>query len=185
MAASIQVKRGATAKVAAYTPLSGELVLDTTTNKLYAGDGSTAGGNQIVASRKGVTDGTDAATGEVGELISNQTSGTSVTSGTAFNATSISLTPGDWDVTGVIRFDPSAAVLTVAVGGVTPTSATQPGFPYAAQSSFGSASSTQQMPVPTRRVSITANTTFYLVGVATFGSGTVTANGFLRARRVR
>lgn len=47
MAASIQVKRGTTAKVAAYTPLSGELVLDTTTNKLIAGDGSTAGGKPL------------------------------------------------------------------------------------------------------------------------------------------
>ncbi|MGL3999860.1 hypothetical protein ACR3LR_08575 [Pantoea eucalypti] len=44
MATSIQIKRGATAKVAAYTPLNGELVLDTTKNSLVAGDGSTAGG---------------------------------------------------------------------------------------------------------------------------------------------
>lgn len=44
MATSIQIKRGVTAKVAAYTPMSGELVLDTTKVSLVAGDGQTLGG---------------------------------------------------------------------------------------------------------------------------------------------
>lgn len=44
---TILVKRGATASVAAATPAAGELVLDTTTGQLYAGDGATAGGRQV------------------------------------------------------------------------------------------------------------------------------------------
>lgn len=45
MATLLQLKRGVTAKVQAYTPLEGELVLDTTTKELRVGDGTTPGGN--------------------------------------------------------------------------------------------------------------------------------------------
>lgn len=45
MATVLQLKRGVTAKVQAYTPLEGELVLDTTTKELRVGDGTTPGGN--------------------------------------------------------------------------------------------------------------------------------------------
>lgn len=44
---TFQIKRGTTAKVAAYTPGSGELVLDTDTRRLVIGDGSTVGGVDI------------------------------------------------------------------------------------------------------------------------------------------
>jgi hypothetical protein len=184
MAASIQVKRGATAKVAAYTPLSGELVLDTTTNKLYAGDGSTAGGNQIVGSKKGVTDGSDAAAGEVGEIISNTVSGVSLTNSTQTNITSITLTAGDWNIEGVGRIDTSTAPLTLMSVSTNTVSATIAGFPYTAQLSLPSAQSNQQMPAPSRRMSITASTTIYLVMYAAFASGTATAQGYIKARRV-
>ncbi|MEN4830058.1 hypothetical protein [Pantoea vagans] len=185
MAASIQVKRGATAKVAAYTPLSGELVLDTTTNKLYAGDGSTAGGNQIVASRKGVTDGTDAATGELGEIISNTASGVSITTATETNLTSITLSAGDWEVEAVARADTSTAPITLIWASINTASATMAGFPYATQLSIPSSQSNQQIPTPRRRLTLTASTVIYLVAQVTFASGTVTGQGFIKARRVR
>lgn len=44
---ALQLKRGVTAKVQAYTPRAGELVLDTTTSILYAGDGTTLGGKPV------------------------------------------------------------------------------------------------------------------------------------------
>ena len=40
----IQVLRGTTAELGAFTPLAGELVFNTTTSKTFIGDGSTAGG---------------------------------------------------------------------------------------------------------------------------------------------
>ena len=46
----LQIKRGVSANVGAYTPLSGELVLDTTTYKLKIGDGVTQGGKPIIPS---------------------------------------------------------------------------------------------------------------------------------------
>lgn len=46
----LQIKRGTTTKVEAYTPLAGELVLDTTTFTLKAGDGTTPGGKPIIPS---------------------------------------------------------------------------------------------------------------------------------------
>ena len=42
--ANLQVNRGTTAEVAAYTPLDGEPVWDSTTKHLWVGDGSTQGG---------------------------------------------------------------------------------------------------------------------------------------------
>lgn len=44
MAASLQLKGGGGAKVAAYTPLARELVIDTDNYRLMIGDGTTAGG---------------------------------------------------------------------------------------------------------------------------------------------
>lgn len=185
MAASIQVKRGTTAKVAAYTPLEGELVLDLTTKKLYAGDGSTAGGNQIVASKRGVIDGSSAATGDVGETIEATKSGVAVTSGVGFNAVSITLTAGVWDLTGVLGLSTTDAPITVIALSTNTVSATGAGFPYGTQISLPSIASNQRVPLPVRIVNITSSTTYYLVGTAAFSTGTVTASGYLYARRIR
>lgn len=185
MAASIQVKRGTTAKVSAYTPLEGELVLDLTTKKLYAGDGSTAGGNQIVASKKGVTDGSDAVAGEIGEVIFNTASGVSITSATATNLTSISLSAGDWEVEAVARADTSTAPITLMWASTNTASATMAGFPYSTQLNIPSSQSNQQVPTPRRRLTLTASVVVYLVAQVTFASGTVTGQGFIKARRIR
>ena len=47
MTNTLQIKRGTTVKRLAYTPLSGELVQDLDTKKVYIGDGVTAGGVEI------------------------------------------------------------------------------------------------------------------------------------------
>ncbi|MCS3423450.1 hypothetical protein M2403_002051 [Rahnella sp. BIGb0603] len=185
MANSIQIKRGVTAKVSAYTPLSGELVLDTTTNKLYAGDGTTAGGNQIVASKKGVTDASSASTGEVGEVIQVTTTATANASSAAVNAAQITLTAGDWDVGAVIKLNSSSAPYSVFVAGLNTSSATQPSFPNAVQLNLPTSATTQQAPVPSVRFNVSASTTIYLVALAVFASGTSTVDGYIRARRIR
>lgn len=46
----LQIKRGVSANVRAYTPLSGELVMDTTTREIFVGDGTTPGGKPIIPS---------------------------------------------------------------------------------------------------------------------------------------
>lgn len=44
---TLQIKRGTTSAVTAYTPLAGELIMDTTTKYIYVGDGTTAGGVRV------------------------------------------------------------------------------------------------------------------------------------------
>jgi len=185
MASSIQVKRGTTAKVAAYTPLSGELVLDTTTNKLYAGDGTTPGGNQIVGSRKGVVDASSAAAGEIGEVITSQATAVSMTTATATTLTSVSLTPGDWDVYGVIELSTSANAITLVIGSMGTAAATNQLFPNRTRLEFPAATGAPGVPVPSQRINVSTNTTIYLVAQATFASGTVSGSGYIRARRIR
>ncbi|NIG20525.1 hypothetical protein F3J37_17770 [Pantoea sp. Al-1710] len=188
MAASIQVKRGTTAKVAAYTPLSGELVLDTTTNKLYAGDGSTAGGNQIAASKKGVTDGGNATSGEVGEYLSNTGTASNATAGSVANYATLTLTPGDWDVSGCAQFNPTGASnnATQFNVSISLSSGMGGGFPYMTQlrSSFN-ANGGQMINTPVRRVSVSVSTIVYLVAGASFPDGTMPVQGFIQARRAR
>ena len=47
MAASLQLKGGTAAKVAAYTPLAREIVIDTDNYRIFIGDGTTAGGKAL------------------------------------------------------------------------------------------------------------------------------------------
>jgi len=44
---ALQIRRGTDAERLAITPLAGELIFTTDTKKLYVGDGTTAGGNQV------------------------------------------------------------------------------------------------------------------------------------------
>lgn len=133
----------------------------------------------------GVVDGSNAAAGVVGEVLTATTSATANTTLTAVNATSISLTAGDWDVDGVVRFNSTSAPYTVIVVGLGTTSATQPSFPNSVQLNIAATSTTQQMTSPTVRINITSTTTVYLVALSGFASGTSTVDGFISARRVR
>lgn len=185
MAASLQLKGGTTAKVAAYTPLEGELVLDLTTKKLYAGDGTTAGGNQIVASRKGVTDGSSAAAGDVGEVKSaTSSSSVTLTSQTSANLVSLSLSAGDWEINGTILFSGSSPAWTSLLASINTTSATIAPFPNKFQLSMAFTSVDQAIPLIRRRLNVSSTTTVYLVGQAAFSSGTANAQGYIEARRL-
>jgi hypothetical protein len=46
MATQVQIRRGTSAQVAAFTPAAGEVVADMTNKRLYLGDGTTVGGVQ-------------------------------------------------------------------------------------------------------------------------------------------
>lgn len=185
MATSIQVKRGITSKVAAYTPLAGELVLDTTTNRLYAGDGSTAGGNPVVASKKGVTDGSSAAAGEVGQLLESSSSSVSLTAATETNLTSIILSPGSWRLFGTISIVCTASALIATQGSLSTTSGSGASFPRRTINTSGSQGDTQTFPLPSIVINNSTNTTIYVVAYANWTSGTATAQGYVQAERLR
>ena len=141
---------------------------------------------------KGTVTNDSAATGIVGEFISSTIlvgAAVSLTTGTAANVTSISLTAGDWDVSGLVS--------SVAAGGTTisgflawisTTSATAPTSPnsggYVLLQVTGAAGGNIALPVSTMRMSLASTTTVYLSTLQTFSS-TNSAYGFISARRVR
>lgn len=109
----------------------------------------------------------------------------------AANVAAITLTAGDWDVTGIISFVPANTTsVTVVLGSfsqssggldVTPGRITDPPMGTVVYSGATAIHS----PMPTCRLSLAAPTTLYLVAFATF---TVAANvgyGMIRARRMR
>lgn len=117
-------------------------------------------------------------------------SAVALTTVTAANVTSISLTAGDWDVTGNVGF--SLNVLTVPTlfqGCISTTSATmqaqgEPGVAgYYPPQIAGQV--TQSMALNARRISLAGTTTVYLVALCSFGTNTAAAFGTIRARRVR
>ncbi|MDR3450635.1 MAG: hypothetical protein P4M15_12990 [Alphaproteobacteria bacterium] len=125
-----------------------------------------------------------ASAGVVGEYITANAPGVSLTSGTATNITSISLTAGDWDVDGNVLFHPSST-MTAIFAASNSTSASFPSALNYAQlhQSFTSAADSSLV-VPTQRYSLSSTTTIYLIGQSAF-SGTCTGSGLIRARRVR
>jgi hypothetical protein len=136
----------------------------------------------------GTTTNDNANAGSVGEYQTNTTNGTSVTSLQAFNATSVILTAGDWDVCGVIQWNPAGStIISQTAIGVSTTSATFGVLGTLASSPVvaNSAGGGYTIASPVVRVSIASSSTVFLVGSANFSTSTMTANGMIRARRVR
>ncbi len=146
----------------------------------------------------------NATAGDIGEqlFISRvQSAATSLTTGTAANigtTTSITLTPGDWDVRGAVGFLPAATTsITKLISAVSKTSATLPAadtsaVPTAGElliarsyAAFVPGANEIAVDIPTFRVSVSTNTALFLIGRATFTVSTMTGFGYLEARRVR
>lgn len=128
----------------------------------------------------------NASAGGVGELLSTISSG-SFTTGTVANAATLSLSAGDWDLSGVILFDPAASTTVSHIAaGISTTSATLGalGTYQESRASF-STGARQFMATPTVRVSLAASGSAYLVGFTDFAVSTMGFQSFIRARRVR
>jgi hypothetical protein len=124
--------------------------------------------------------------GFLGEQIRsfNNSGQASAGSGAAFNITSITLTPGVWDVSGVTvaAFSGSATQWSMAVSA---TSATLPGI-----GGDNSTSNTIALTgnftasIPSYRVVVSSNTLYYLIGFPIFSSGGCNGFGRISATRV-
>lgn len=114
-------------------------------------------------------------------------SAVSLTTATTVNITSVSLTAGEWDISGVVDFVLATATVTQLQAGTSSTSATIGSQDTFQQSitGFTLLSGTTTVPPPLSRIVITVTTTLYLVATATFSAGTITGYGTIRARRVR
>ena len=138
----------------------------------------------------GTTTNDNAAAGNIGEyLASNVVSGSAVslTSTETKNIDSLSLTAGDWDITGLVKFSMSGATATDFKSGFSTTSATLADDTTYIQKpfSFSGLSSTYGESLPIVRISISGTTKIYFIAQSTFSLGTVSAFGTIRARRVR
>jgi hypothetical protein len=132
----------------------------------------------------------NAPSGYVGEFISSNiafASGVSLTTTTAANVTSISLTAGDWDVWGNVFFT-ITGTCTIIAGWINNASVTGPDASLTTQVqaavSIGSGTNNGYT-VPGRRFSLASTTTIYLGAIATFSTGAVTVCGSIQARRRR
>lgn len=133
----------------------------------------------------------DAPAGDVGEVLSTTVAPATVslTSTTAANVASVALTPGDWDVSGVVNYTPNAITsVTVMSQGASATTAT-----LGAQDTYSTDANAAEIPganvitkvIPTQRFKLASLTTVYLVALAVFTANTLTAGGTIRARRMR
>lgn len=131
-----------------------------------------------------------AAAGFVGEYSSSLiASGSAVglTTATAANVTSISLTAGDWDVEGNVNFTETVATATARSASIGTTSATlaTDGSEVTCGVQSTLVSEVNSITVPRKRISISGTTTVYLVASANFSAGTVSSYGGITARRIR
>lgn len=133
----------------------------------------------------GRTDGAAAAAGVVGEVLSAATAAAvSVTSGTPLNVLSLSLPAGEYELESALLVTNSGNVTALSFG-VSSTSAVLPSSwydLYSITTTLAAGNSSRQG--MSRRLRLSATTTVYLVAQATF-TGTCTAQGYIRAMRVR
>lgn len=137
-----------------------------------------------------------AAAGCVGEVITASLasgSAVSLTDATAKTVTSITLTPGDWDVSGVVGYivGPTTSTVYFEAGtslvdntaGTAGSDYTR--LPYGASGVVTNSNS--YFTAPLRRVTVAAATTtvVYLIAKSSFSISTTTAWGTIRARRMR
>lgn len=143
----------------------------------------------------GTTTNNSANAGSIGEYVSSTVAPTTsgYTSGTAANVTSISLTAGDWDVSGLAAFSNSGVLTTntIVQVSISTTSATQ-GADGANKTGIslpspGDPPTVPAVPTPIVRLLLASTTTVYLVARTIFTSGgaTMGVGGTLRARRMR
>jgi hypothetical protein len=97
------------------------------------------------------------------------------------------LTAGEWNVVGNLEFTPAAGTtFTQAVASFNSVSATNQAPPARAVGNYSApAGSIQTMNLPSLNFKLAAPATIYLVAVASFTGGTLTASGFIRAQRPR
>lgn len=138
---------------------------------------------------KGIGTIANATAGYVGEYVTANASGVTLSSAIPANVTSISLTAGDWDVGSEIGFAGAAGTTAVTLlGGINTTTASFPGAPdpsFLQINAAFTASTTQFFPLGVKRYLLSTTTTVFLVGQANFSVSTMTGSGVIWARRIR
>lgn len=130
------------------------------------------------------------ASGSFGEYAKGSATATSLTSGSTAACATLSLTPGDWDVTGIVQTTPAGTTTTsnatagistasngfIAVGSPAVTNTVS--FPVSLAAGVG-----VSLMLPPTRMSVASTTSVYSVLQVTFATSTMACSGFLQARR--
>jgi hypothetical protein len=140
----------------------------------------------------GVTDGGAVVPGQVGEPLTSVVAAAGVGATTVTgNITSLTLTPGDWNVSGYIVLHGGATGFTVntiqkmSVVGTSATDGTS-GYDMVQQSTLALlANGVFTMAIPNLHVLVSANKVYYLTANVTYAAGTPTADATLVATRIR
>lgn len=182
------------------TTLAGSIV-QSTASWIIGNTAKIASSDYIGQKIVGKTDGVAVVAGYIGETLTQSraaSSATSLTTNTTVNvtATKITLTPGDWEISGYVSFQSAATTSVTSFQlGISLTTATLP-----ATDTFGVPTSGEvrvnwdtpamvnggghnTFPIAPYRFSVTANTDIYLVARGTFTVSTLTVYGSFRARR--
>ncbi len=147
-----------------------------------------------ITNLRGVTDGSNACAECVGVYIESVVSASPVTfptSGQWGDVTSISLTAGDWNVTGRVLFDNGGTAIetTTRIGISTTTGNSNTGLVvgnnHMVDASGGGIDAITSNEISNYRFSIATSTTVYLKHNVTYTSTAGTSSGIISARRVR
>lgn len=134
--------------------------------------------DRLLSITKGVVDGSEADAGEVGEVRTATTAGTALSNSVFANAASITLPPGDWDVNGFVTFNITAAASNHYGVGLDTLS-------HEIIATIPTGTGTWRLNAMQIRKNVAVDTVVNLVCVAVFGSGAISADGFISARRAR
>src|SRR6185437_2731836 len=185
---------------AATDTLVGKATTDTLTNKTFnsTGTGNTLQESGVTVSAgqyPGETTTGSATAGNVGEYIESVVavgSATALTTATGKTVTSISLTAGDWDVSGNIGYNTAASTSVTffhstisLVTNVVDQLVGRENMMSMAATVPGALSPAFQFPVGPVRMSLSGTTSVFLVAQASFTVSTLNAFGIIRARRIR
>lgn len=142
--------------------------------------------DQINNLRSGRVDGLPAAPGQVGEVIVSVHSPVVMFSGVAADIASLMLDPGDWDVSGNVRFVPDPTTHPLDITGSVSLASGAFGLTitsFGAAFTVGAALAVDAGGVT--QVNVSASTVVYLVARAGFTGAGMSAIGIIRARRMQ
>lgn len=156
---------------------------------ILVGNGSSPVTALVAGQIPGTATNDSASAGNIGEFITASLSNVALTTATAANICSITLTAGDWDVWGEVYFNPAGATTITAIAAGTATTSTvlptAPGGGLVQIAATMTTGTPQALPVGVERYSLGGSTTIYLVALSDFGTSTMQANGKISARRAR
>jgi hypothetical protein len=140
----------------------------------------------IATSGAGVTDGSNAAAGQVGEVMTASGGSVGLSSGNVASVASLTLTAGDWSVDGNVQFTAAAATVpSEIIACVNSSNTLLNAIRTQLRATFGTGALLLIGVGGATRWNVTASTTMYLLARSAFTAGSMTASGSIVARRMR